>query len=138
MSELSRRTLVVGAAIIPAIGVPGAAIAARADDPIFAAIERFKVADKNYYDVREPVDTDGKLALDTPEYEAYEEARDKADDIALEAQRALLGIQPLTIAGAVAFIGCCLESGTIIDIHADDAREVLRTLEASLARFVGA
>jgi hypothetical protein len=50
MTDLSRRSLVAGAAALPGLAVPAVAVSAEPDpivvDPVFAAIERYKAACK--------------------------------------------------------------------------------------------
>jgi hypothetical protein len=109
-SELSRRTLLAGAAVaIPATGIIAAALPAAAeDDPIFAAIERHKVAfrlsqvagrirgntvDAEWSPDYDPVACNTALAAD-------EEAIAASDAAAI----ALITIRPTTMAGVLALL----------------------------------
>jgi hypothetical protein len=89
----SRRSVIVGAAALPALAMP--AIASSASDPIFAAIERHRQIEAAYV-----------AACNEPIVEAKEQAReDRANELCDKSGDALVelvAMTPTTLAGCAA------------------------------------
>jgi len=108
-STTSRRAILAGIAAIPAAtSLPAIATAATEPDPIFAAIERHKVAfpiSMAASSVRMgTVDAKWSSEYDPVKLEKAEAARSAADDEAGDAAFNLTLIEPTTFAGIVALI----------------------------------
>jgi hypothetical protein len=91
---------------IPAVAVAAVTpVAALADpDPIFAAIEEYKIADAKHGEVckAEPRQADGSPAFGTPEYAAWDAKADTACDKHAGAARQFCSTVPTTPAGVTA------------------------------------
>jgi len=102
----TRRTILAGAAALPALAVPS--FAAAELDPIFAAIERHKVA----FHASQAADNIRMGTVDakwSPDYDPVEckavmEAASAADHAANDAANALTTIRPTMIAGLLALM----------------------------------
>jgi hypothetical protein len=94
----TRRAVLAGAAALPAISLP--AIATE-PDPIFAAIERHKMA---FRIEQETCRAEGHMDSSAPEYKATRAAVDVANDACNEAAYALAELEPTTKAGALALL----------------------------------
>jgi hypothetical protein len=119
---LSRRSLVTSAAALPALAVP--AVAAPAEpDPIYAAIERCKVADMEHGVAYqgEPVDSLGRPTFDTPEYEEWYGRMDAHCGKHADAVREFCRTAPTTIAGIAAAF-------RYVDASNRDGADILGTL----------
>ncbi len=89
MQTTSRRTLLAGAAMLPALAViPATAVAVAGIDPIFAAIERHRIA-------RAILWSDDKVSDDVGDDRLIEADQELAD---------LLAMRPTTVAGCVAVL----------------------------------
>lgn len=110
MSKLSRRSVIAGAAALPALGAPAIAATATAD-PVYAGIEAVKVAHAKDLATcsAEPVSSNGRPASGTPAYKAWEAAHDAASGAAVDAMEDLLAIVPTTAAGAIAMIDAFIQ-----------------------------
>ena len=100
-STTSRRAILAGAAMLPAISLP--ALAAAEPDPIFAAIEKMKATDAAHGRRCE-----GEPEVRGPEYEAWYEAQGIACYAAADARDEMLATVPTTVAGAVAMLDAVL------------------------------
>jgi hypothetical protein len=99
----SRRAILAGAAMFPAVSLP--ALAAAEPDPIFAAIEKMKVTDAEH-----GRRCKGELEVIGPEYEAWYEAQGIACYAAADARDEMLATVPTTVARAVAMVDAVLAS----------------------------
>ena len=105
----SRRAILAGAAMLPAVSLPALAIPALASaesDPAFAAVEQFKKAwiahGKSCQS--EPTLPDGCPEFGTPNYIAWCEANDAACNDDADAFEKMLATRPTTNAGAAAIV----------------------------------
>jgi len=102
----SRRAILAGAASLPALAVP--VLAGTNLDPIFAAIERHKVAFRASQVAgrikSNTVDAEWAPEYDAVKCKAAENANSVADDAADDAANALTTIRPTTKAGVLALI----------------------------------
>jgi hypothetical protein len=105
-SHTSRRAVLAGAAMLPALIVP--AFAAAELDPIFAAIERHKVtfrASQAAGHIRfHTIDVKWSPRYNPVECKAAIEASSMADDADADAANALTTIRPTTVAGLLALM----------------------------------
>ena len=98
MSNLSRRSIVATAAVLPALTVPAALAASGPDDPIFAAIEAHRHTEAACL-ARAVYEDEVKLSTpnQTPEMAALAEA-------AIKARRQFAQTSPATVPGLVAYL----------------------------------
>jgi hypothetical protein len=141
-SALSRRNLVTSAAALPALAVPAVAVAALAEpDPIYAAIEKYRIAEDaflarcEYEDDLEKAGQKLTLAPDdhrTPEMVAAVKA-------AVDARQALAKTSPTTIAGLSAILDFVVAEGERLDepLFCEEVFED-RIFIASIARTAAA
>jgi hypothetical protein len=123
-SNLSRRSIVAGAATLPALAIPAAA--AITPDPALAAVERRQAAWKAHVAV-----CDQEPALHSPLYNEWDAKAETVCSVHSDAEWAMLRTIPTTKAGAVAMITSYLERLDVLD---DNARE--RQLLESLAEAI--
>jgi hypothetical protein len=118
MSHLSRRTLVAGAATLPALA--GTAARAITPDPIFAAIERFRAANEALSAAcqNEP---DNR----SPEYRGWSSRQGTAAKAEQDALMEMIEVRPTTKAGAVALINVYLENYRDDPAEADEVLELI-------------
>jgi hypothetical protein len=123
MSKLSRRTLVAGAATLPALAAP--AFSAQPDPALALAAQcRHLYAEFGATNLRQP-------AFRSPEWEADEASACDAWQASFETMAAT---QPKTAAGAVAMIDAALESeGDHLDMTDESG---IATLLRSLRQFL--
>jgi hypothetical protein len=102
----SRRAVLAGIATAPALAVP--ALAQSGPDPIFAAIERHKVAFRTSQTTGRiqsgTVDAEWAPGYDPVKCKAVLEASSMADEAAAAAANALITVRPTTMAGVLALI----------------------------------
>jgi hypothetical protein len=131
MSKLSRRSVVAGAAAMPALAaVPAAAMAI--PDLAIAAAERLRSAQEAWEAIG---DQEPKLPMDHPEYEAWQDRFDDFSDLPNRAHEAMLATRPTTKAGAQAMIEAHLDKRRC-SINEDDARALLETLAEAIPHLV--
>jgi len=124
--NLSRRTILAGAASVPALALPAvAAISASLPDPIFAAIERMRTAEA----VCDALDENDD-AIDAPVYEYW------------KVRSALARTVPTTPDGLMALSSFLLEAqanlygaGPYFD-EADDAEAFAASLDTAVRRMM--
>jgi len=79
-------------------------------DPIVAKVESIQARRARYNEIlmAEPRTSDGTIAFGTPEYEAWEDIEQSECAQFVDALKALIVMQPTSMAGAVALISCYL------------------------------
>jgi hypothetical protein len=104
----SRRAVLAGIAAAPALAAPALAEIGSSPDPIFAAIERHKVAFRTSQEAGRirvyTVDCEEAPEYDAVKHKAAEEADCAATDASNDAAYALTTIRPTTMAGALALL----------------------------------
>jgi selenocysteine lyase/cysteine desulfurase len=133
----SRRSVIVGAAALPALAMP--AIASSASDPIFAAIKRHRQIEAAYV-----------AACNEPTDQAKEQAReDRANKLygrSSDALGELVAMTPTTLAGCAAVLRYLetheksYDEAVLLDNHSDNvsvpARDLLSRIAATLEEAV--
>ena len=95
-SKTTRRAILAGAAVLPALAIPAAASSA---DPAYSAIERYKA-----FDVEATAFSEQEPELQSPEHPAWEVKREADMDKFNALRDAMLQTVPTTRAGATALI----------------------------------
>jgi hypothetical protein len=108
MSNHSRRAVLAGIAAAPALAAPALALSGAGPDPIFAAIERHKVAFRISQEAGRirsgTVDAEWAPEYDPVKCKAVMEADSVASDADADAANALTTVRPTTMAGVLALI----------------------------------
>ena len=104
--KLNRRTILAGAAAVPALAIPAAGAAstfatASEPDPAFATVAAHREA---FVEHMRAARLDGKLMRGDPGAEATAAALDAADEVYQEATLELSEVVPTTMAGVVALL----------------------------------
>ena len=102
--KLNRRTILAGAAAVPALAIPGAAstfATASEPDPVFVTVAGHREA---FVEHMRAARLDGKLMRGDPRAEASGAALDAADEVYQEATLELSEVVPTTMAGVVALL----------------------------------
>jgi hypothetical protein len=104
--KLDRRTILAGAAAVPALAIPAAGAAsafaaASEPDPVFATVAAHREA---FVEHMRAARLDGKLMRSDPRAEATWAALDAADEAYQEATWKLSEVVPTTMAGVVALL----------------------------------
>jgi hypothetical protein len=112
--KLNRRTILAGAAAVPALAIPAAgaasAFAAASEaDPVFATVAAHRGA---FVEYMRAARLDGKLMRGDPGAEATGAALDAADEAYQEATWKLSEVVPTTMAGVIALLRYLGVSGT--------------------------
>jgi hypothetical protein len=128
-TQTTRRAALVGAAVLPAMSLPAIA----GIDPVFAAVERFDACEAELSRIckAEPLGADGKVARDTPEYDAWAEEQATANHEWGDAEDVVFTTVPTTAAGALALLKCYIRDR---GWEAEDGHLLLDSLIAYLER----
>jgi hypothetical protein len=73
-------------------------------DPIFEKIAKYRAAWESFRTNNEPVDANGKIHIESPEYKAWREAEDRLGELLADTEHELVRTVPRTQLGAVAMI----------------------------------
>jgi hypothetical protein len=128
--QVSRRTIVSGAAALPAIAVCVTAVAATEPDPIFAAIAAHRSAWAALCRDCSRLDEE-----DTPEAQTK---LSKLHDAVSEAEEQLIEIEPTTMAGAITLLRYLAEFqavGDVFDGHSPEQTYFFDNLATALERL---
>ena len=119
-------------------GTPEQGPATAGRTPILDAIARYRAAWERHSSIisREPLNADGRIALGTPEYDAWERESDEAGAETHAILRELLSMLPSIAAEAVVLIDCYVEACSEID--SNESAILFNTLRTFLSRMVTA
>jgi hypothetical protein len=85
-------------------------------DPIFEKAAKYKAAWESFRTNDEPVDANGRIHVETPEYRAWRNAEDRLNDLLCDAEDNLISTQPRTRAGAAAMVRAYLDVSRGLDM----------------------